>query len=43
MLQRNFEAFFNTKSIDKGEGMGLSLDNKFIKQIDGYVFVESTR
>ena len=42
MLKRNFEAFYNTKSIDKGEGMVLSMVYKFIKQIDGCVIVEST-
>lgn len=42
VVSKIFDPFFSTKSVDKGTGLGLSTVYGIIKQIRGYINVEST-
>lgn len=41
VLTRAFEPFFTTKDPDKGTGLGLSMVNGFVRQLGGFVTLES--
>ncbi|WP_448605904.1 ATP-binding protein [Neorickettsia risticii] len=42
ILSKIFDPFFSTKSVDKGTGLGLSTVYGIMKQMKGYINVEST-